>query len=176
MTTATALVAGLGSAHGDDQAGWLAVDHLNVLLSAGLSSGIRVDARRISSPIDLLTLLPEYPRVLICDALQCSPAAASQDCLCVELPQPWTAQSLADCFSPATSPRTGTHGIGLFEVLQIAQFQLQLSSHLPRVKLFGIPASDFSAFACPSPATINSARRLAEQMLLELVVPCDASI
>jgi hypothetical protein len=176
MTTTAALVAGLGSAHGDDQAGWLAVDHLNVLLSEGSGSRIRVDARRISSPIDLLTLLPEYPRVLICDAVQCSPAAASPDCLRIELPQPWTAQSLADCFTPATSPRTGTHGIGLFDVLQIAQFQLPLSSRTPRVTLYAIPASDFSALALPSPATIEFAHRAADHMLRELAVSCDAAI
>lgn len=170
MTTATLLVAGLGSTHGDDQAGWLVVDHLNVLLSQTRDSGIGADARRISSPVDLLTLLPEYPRVLICDAVQCSPEAASTACFRIELPQPWTAQCLADCFSPATSPRTGTHGIGLFEVLQIAQ--LQLRSQIPRVTLFGIPASNFSAFACASHATIEGARSVAEQILQELVVPC----
>ena len=174
MTTATVLVAGLGSTHGDDQAGWLVVDHLNVLFSQNRDSGIRVDARRISSPIDLLALLPEYPRVLICDAVQCSPEADSTAGFRIELPRPWTAQSLADCFSPATSPRTGTHGIGLFEVLQIAQ--LQLRSQIPRVTLFGIPASDFSAFSCPSQATIEGARSVAEQMLQELVVPCDTPI
>ncbi len=174
MTDPNVLVAGLGSAHGDDQAGWITIDHLQTLLPGRPVLLNRVVARRLSTPLDLLPLFPDHMHILIVDAVQVSPSENSQSCERIELPFPWTAQSLADSFTQSRSPRLDTHGLGLSQVLQLGQLQLQTSP--PQVTLFGIPSCNFAAFAPVSPATLEHARTTAAQILAELEVLCRTEI
>lgn len=166
MTAPNVLVAGLGSAHGDDQAGWLVIDHLQSLLSQTAATQCHVIARKFSTPLDLLPVFHEHQHVLIVDAVQVPPVENPQGSLRIELPSPWTRHSLASCFAHHPRPRLDTHGIGLDQVLQLAQ--LKLPSSPPQVTLFGIPASDFAAFAPASAATSDLAHMAATQILTEL--------
>jgi len=166
MTVPYVLVAGLGSAHGDDQAGWLAVDHLQALLHQTPATQDHVVARKLSTPLDLLPLFHEHQHVLIVDAVQIPPLENLRGSLRIELPAPWTSQRLASCLAHQPRPRLDTHGIGLDQVLQLAQ--LQSPASLPLVTLFGIPASEFAAFAPPSVETTEMARSAAAQILTEL--------
>ncbi|MFM7055897.1 MAG: hypothetical protein ACKO2P_03135 [Planctomycetota bacterium] len=170
MTVAQVLVAGLGSSHGDDQAGWITVDHLQTLLSSRTALQPHVAARRLSTPFDLLTLFPDYQHILIVDAVQATASERSQVALRTPLPAPWTAQTLAEHFTHSRRPRLDTHGPGLSEVLQLATLQSQASR--PQVTVFGIPASDFAAFTVPSPAVLERARTTALQILSELKILC----
>jgi hydrogenase maturation protease len=166
MTVPNVLVAGLGSAHGDDQAGWLAIDHLQQMLLQAPATHRHVMARKFSTPLDLLAVFPEHQHVLIVDAVQVPPVENLPGSLRIELPAPWTRQSLASCLAHHPRPRLDTHGIGIDQVLQLAQ--LQSPSSLPLVTLFGIPACDFAAFAPPSAETTERARIAAAQILTEL--------
>jgi Ni,Fe-hydrogenase maturation factor len=170
MTVPNVLVAGLGSAHGDDQAGWLAIDYLQQMLLQAPATQSRVVARKLSTPLDLLPVLDQHPHVLIIDAAQVLPTENPQASLRIEIPAPWTPERLASCLAHHPRPRLDTHGIGLSHVLQLAQ--LQLKSSVPQVTLFCIPASDFAPFAHPSPATIELARITATQILMELHMRC----
>ena len=174
MTDPNVLVAGLGSAHGDDQAGWITIDHLQTLLHGSPALLSRVAARSLGTPLDLLPLVPRYTHILIVDAVQISPSENSPICHRIELPSPWTAQSLTDCFIQSRCPRLDTHGLGLSQVLQLCQLQLQTSP--PHVTLFGVPASSFDAFAPASPATREHARTTATQILTDLEVLCRTEI
>lgn len=173
MTDALMLVAGLGSTHGDDQAGWITIDHLQTLLPGRPVLLNRVVARRLSTPLDLLPLFPDHTHILIVDAVQVLPSENPQSCQRIELPFPWTAQSLADSFTQSRSPRLDTHGLGLSQVLQLAQ---QLQTSPPQVTLFGVPSGNFAAFAPVSPATLKHARTTAAQILAELEVLCRTEI
>ncbi len=58
------LVAGLGSAHGDDQAGWLVADQL---LSVE-DLGVAVTIRKADVPLDIIDWLEDVDVLHICDA------------------------------------------------------------------------------------------------------------
>jgi hydrogenase maturation protease len=63
------LIFGLGSAHGDDQLGWLVAERLAAEVS---HPGFAV--RRGTSPCELLDLLDGLDRLIVCDA--CEPLGA----------------------------------------------------------------------------------------------------
>lgn len=57
------LIVGIGSQHGDDQAGWLIAERL----SAGLDQP-RMSVRTAASPVQLLDWLGGVDRLIVCDA------------------------------------------------------------------------------------------------------------
>lgn len=120
------LVVGLGSPHGDDQAGWLVADRL------AAESDENVIVRRADTPLDLMAWLEGVQRLVVCDA--CAPAG-----------QPgrvhrWT--------WPAEEPRAGGPGLAALKSLGSHDFDLpsvlrlaETLGQLPlTVIIFGIEA------------------------------------
>jgi hydrogenase maturation protease len=96
------LFIGLGSAHGDDRAGWLVADDLAALAPTTLL------IRRAAAPMDLLHWLDGIRRLGVCDAC-CGAGRAGHW-------QRWTWPTAAiDCLRA-----TGSHDLGLPAVLNLA--------------------------------------------------------
>jgi hydrogenase maturation protease len=121
--TAT-LIVGLGSPHGDDQAGWLAVDQLR-------RQEPRCDAeiRHAAVPLDVLDWLDGVQELHLIDA--CASTAGECDIFRLK----WTNGRLhvtlpsgnnESVCSAAAGKNAGTHGIGMIEVLQLADAMGQL--------------------------------------------------
>jgi hydrogenase maturation protease len=98
------LVVGVGSAHGDDQFGWLVAKHL---ASSSADGGAVVRSAR--SPAELLDWLEGFERLIVCDA-------------CQGLGSPGAIHSWSWPDVPRRALRTaGTHDLGLAAVLELAQ-------------------------------------------------------
>jgi len=96
-------IVGLGSPHGDDQLGWMAVDRLRLRLPAG------VCAVKAASGVELLEFLVGQEDILIVDA-------AAPAC------RPGTIRSFIwPCAGLAAHLPWSTHGLGVVEALQLAQ-------------------------------------------------------
>lgn len=96
-------IVGLGSPHGDDQLGWIAVDYLRLCLPAGVS------AVKAASGVELLEFLVGQEDIIIVDAA--APASRPGSIRFFV----WPSADLA-----AHLPWS-THGLGLVEALQLAQ-------------------------------------------------------
>ena len=102
------LVVGLGSAHGDDQFGWLVVGHL---AAAIVDPAVSIRAAR--SPAELLDWLEGCERLIVCDA-------------CENLGSPDAIHRWHWPDVPGETLRiAGTHDLGLAAALELAQ-QLRL--------------------------------------------------
>lgn len=102
------LVVGVGSAHGDDQFGWLVAQHL----ASGSADGGAV-VRSARSPAELLDWLAGCERLIVCDA-------------CRGLGSPGAIHSWVWPEVPRRALRTaGTHDLGLAAALELAE-QLRL--------------------------------------------------
>lgn len=113
----TRCVIGVGSPHGDDQAGWLIAEALDARQVP------EVTVRKTASPSDLLNWLSDFEWLGICDA--CRGAGAVGDWFC------WTwPDRLID--QPTFS---GTHDMDLNAALQLAATLGQVP---PTVKIWGI--------------------------------------
>ncbi len=140
------LIVGLGSPHGDDQLGWVAIDLIRPRLPAGVS------AQKIRGGLDLLECLEGHDTVVIVDAS----APAGRPGLirsfawpCPELPElaPWS-----------------THGLELVEALQLAE-TLGL---LPRnLVIYTIEARDISPLAALGDDIARQAEGLVETILAD---------
>ncbi len=97
------LVAGIGSPHGDDQAGWLVLDRLRE------NENIQFDVRKLSAPIELLDLI-EARQCLIClDAVEGSEPPGTTKRYLWPFEVTWM-----KC-------NRSTHGMDLVSVLKIAE-------------------------------------------------------
>lgn len=135
------LIAGLGSPHGDDQAGWLVVERLHQL---GVSHR---DARIVYSPSDLCHIGSATRPLVVCDA-----GANGLSGGTVEFCE-WPAQSLP--FS-----RGGTHDVSLEEALSLG---LQLEAVPSIVAIWIINGHDFHPLSKPSADVVTAAEQLAER-------------
>ena len=102
MTEKSILVVGIGSAHGDDQAGWRVVQQLQN----------RIDDHSLSvqlakSPVDLLDWLDGIRHLIICDASR-------------GLGEPGTIHSFRWPSQDFDIETSGTHNLNLTAVLQLA--------------------------------------------------------
>ncbi|MFO1019806.1 MAG: hypothetical protein U0903_03810 [Planctomycetales bacterium] len=136
------LILGLGSPHGDDQAGWLVVGELH---ERGWD---KADARMLSQPVDLLDCLPTNRRLLLCDAA----AGKTPGYLRTWI---WPEQTLP------TLIRGGTHDLTLAEVLEYAQ-ELKLLD--TSVELRTIDGVTWTPFSTPCDAVRDAADLLATQI------------
>lgn len=122
-------VIGLGSCHGDDQAGWLIIDRLQEL---GYGPHF---LKKVSHPIDVLEALTETELILICDACKGTvPGAVHR--------WKWPDDSLLDLRSG------GTHDMPLPYVLQLAE---QLSNCPHAVEIWAIEGTEWSPACRPGP-------------------------
>lgn len=122
--TARLLVAGLGSPHGDDQAGWIVVDRIRPWLPTGMS------ARKLATPLELVELVDGWQRLVVIDAAQLGE-------------QPGALRHFRWPFTALTgSVKHGTHGLGLVEALRLAE---ALGCLPAQIDLYTVEARDVSA-------------------------------
>lgn len=160
----TVLVVGIGSPHGDDRAGWCAVEHLK-------HKALAADLRCAGSPADLLNWLEGVQTLLICDAFlredvssdaqtrKSQPDSQSDD----DHEARWAWPFPSDI---AELSWRGTHDMSLLTCLRVAE----AVGHLPsRVELWGIE------IPCPpqpldsiSAITARRARRVAASISKEV--------
>jgi hydrogenase maturation protease len=95
------LIVGLGSPHGDDQAGWIVVDRVKAM-------GAGLNAMKVSSVAEILLLLEGQPHLIIVDAA----APANRPGRVQILQWPFDEINGASAWS--------SHGIELADTLQLA--------------------------------------------------------
>jgi hydrogenase maturation protease len=119
IRTETALIAGLGSPHGDDQLGWAAIDRIRPDLPSGIS------VHKLSSPLDLLDRIAGCDRLMVIDASAPTghPGAVRRFT--------WPSPALAE------SAFISTHGVGLVAALRLAE---RLGDLPQRVTIIAIEA------------------------------------
>lgn len=117
-------VIGIGSPHGDDQAGWLVCD----MLQQGLDPRVRVG--KVASPIDVIDHLDGVAHLWLCDACHSSRRAGSVHRWI------WPDEEIRSCRFG------GTHDVDLGSALRLAERLDRLPS---RVVIWGIEI----AGACP---------------------------
>ena len=143
------LFVGLGSAHGDDQAGWIAADELERQLG-GRSHAVAI--RALSSPLDLIGELDHIGHLIVCDASD-APLAIGQR-------QRWTWPT-DDLLRTRSS---NSHQLGLTEVLSLAATLQRLP---PVVEIWGISGGEFRPGSEPSPLVRAACQQLATQLSKE---------
>lgn len=116
-----ALFVGIGSPHGDDRAGWIVADALADL------GGDEIAIRKASVPADLFDELHGTAKLVVCDAVRGAGAPGSMHRW--RWPDPRIAQARP----------SGSHDLGLSEVLQIAANLGQLPDE---VIVWGIEAGE----------------------------------
>jgi hydrogenase maturation protease len=148
------LIVGIGSAHGDDQIGWLLADALTKMLADHPPSRT-IMVHKAKSPIDLLNWLDEkadanIQRLLICDA-------------CHGLGVPGTSCRWNWPNSELDNVRfSGSHDFGLTAVLQLAQ---SLGRLPPDVTVWGTQIEQARPGTGLSPQLSGNPFLLARQML-----------
>lgn len=136
------MVIGLGSHHGDDQAGWLIVEKLRAL-------GYPAEClRNVSQSVDVLDDLHSEGGLLVCDA--------------AESDQPpgtihhwhWPAPGLSSlrCSS--------THDLGLVNVLELAT--TLNNGRTPRVEIWAVEGQNWTPGSPPNAAVHQAATRVAQ--------------
>lgn len=137
------LVIGLGSFHGDDQAGWLVIDHL---LSLGADDG---SVRKAAHPADVLNWADAAARLTICDAgyPRGLPGRIGR----------WTWPH--DCLE--SSRLCGTHDMPLGEILALGHHTGRCPE---QVEIWTIEGAEFAAMTDASAAVAASARQVAETL------------
>ncbi|MFM9959610.1 MAG: hydrogenase maturation protease [Planctomycetaceae bacterium] len=137
------LLVGLGSPHGDDQAGWLVASELQRRLSGQPDL---LACRLAKSPSDLLDWLDDVTHLIVCDSCE-SPTQLGELRL-----WHWP----ADRFVRTRS--SSSHQLGLPDVLDLAK---NLGRLPPRVEIWTIGGSSFSPETEPSPLVKSACQQLA---------------
>ena len=140
--TGLPLIVGLGSPHGDDQAGWCVID---ALLDCGISTD---QARAARTPAELWDWCDRHRSLTICDAGVDCGLAGSTHCWS------WPEQSL-----PLS--RGGTHDLALGDVLTLGQM---LGMSPERVTIWTITGTAFLPHSPPAEAVVNAATGLAVRL------------
>lgn len=134
------LIVGLGSPHGDDQAGWRVIDHLH---AAGLSQD---EARAAPTPAALWDWCSSQCDLTVCDA--------SDDGAAPGRIHRWRWPD-----DPFPARASGTHDLPLSEVLAIGVTLGCLPTH---VTIWTISGAAFGAGRETSPEVLTASARLAE--------------
>ena len=134
-------VVGLGSHHGDDQAGWLIISRLRQLgyPSSSLAS--------VQHPAELLDVVDPKQNLVICDACLGDGAPGAIDCFS------WPADQL-DSLRGSTS-----HDLTLGEVMDLG---LQLDCLPQQAQIWTVKAESWSAGSGPSSEVQLAAVRVAD--------------
>ncbi|MCA8990091.1 MAG: hydrogenase maturation protease [Planctomycetaceae bacterium] len=143
------LIAGLGSPHGDDQAGWLVLDELKKL------PPVQAELRKLWSPHELLDHFEGRSVLHLCDAAEINGETG--------LIHHWqNSQSLL----PATTALS-THGPALGSVLQL------LSQLAPEQKMdihiWTISGQCWETMSEPCEVVRNAAIQVAENIVAEII-------
>lgn len=144
------LIVGIGSAHGDDQAGWLVVTELQRQVCRQRQG---LTFRVAKSPSDLLNWFGDVARLIICDARE-SPTFSSDI-------GHWRWPSKEFTRTRSAS----SHQLGLADVLDLA---MTLNCLPAQTELWAIGGSSFAPGSEPSlqvrSACVALANRLAEEL------------
>jgi hydrogenase maturation protease len=141
------VVAGFGSAHGDDQAGWR--------LAAMLQHRPHVPARVIAvyESTQVLEALEGCQRLIIVDACQSGGSVGAVTRL--QWPDPRI----------AVRHRHSTHGVGVYTALKLAE---RLGELPPVVEIYGIEVAGCSPGRDISPEVLQAVAELEAQVFAEL--------
>ena len=137
------LIVGLGSSHGDDQAGWLVIDFL-VALGADEDS-----VRKAAHPADILSWSQADSRLTICDAgyPRGQPGRLGR--------WSWPKDQLE------ASRLCGTHDLPLADVLALGR---QTGCCPSAVEIWTIEGASFDAMTAASPLVTEAARQVASEI------------
>lgn len=134
------LVIGIGSSHGDDQAGWLMIEHLQTL------GYPQAQSRMAKHPADVLDDMSSTTPLWICDACSTNePAGTIHHWI-------WPTDRLADLQT------AGTHDLSLPQVLELSQ---KLAQCPDGVEIWGISGKDWSPASRPGIEVQSAARDVA---------------
>jgi len=136
------LLVGLGSAHGDDRAGWLVAERLAEILP-----GLVV--RQARHPLNLLDWLDGVERLIVCDAAE--PAGRPGRVRRFVWPAPELAERRA----------SGSHGVPLPAVLALAA---EMKTLPPRAEIWTVEAGRCDPTADPSPPVVAAVAAAAERI------------
>lgn len=144
MTTQSTLIVGVGSPHGDDQAGWLVVQRL---AEAGLGEKVSVEQARY--PAELFNWLDGFERLFVCDA--CQGLSYLGEVRRWNWPNAEIAQTVW----------SGTHNLALPAVLELAQRTKRLP---PEVVLWAIEGRPSRPLDEVSPEVLAAVPSVAQEM------------
>jgi hydrogenase maturation protease len=160
------LIVGLGSAHGDDQAGWLVAENLQ--RSCGELSDVTV--RTALVPLDVLDWLEGIDVLHLCDACE------SASCETPLLKLRWENGQFINADSPIDHPHQistapfrsrGSHDFSVPEMLQLAA---QLGTLPKRVVLWAISGLRFQPGDAMSEQTHQTAIQSTEEIFRDVTV------
>lgn len=167
---AAVLIAGIGSAQGDDQLGWMAAEHLSQQLAKSPS----VVARRAMIPLDVLDWLDGVRQLHLCDACPCS----SERILPGTVARiPWMqdgSKILTEAPDGSPDPGrlvlsalrgSGTHDFGIGQMLQLAEAVGILP---PDVTVWAIAGTDFQPGDPVSSGGLQAVQMTVDRILSEL--------
>jgi hydrogenase maturation protease len=163
LSCSRTLVVGIGSPHGDDQAGWLVAERLADDPGIGTESVLKgtkasghcptVIVRKATSPGELLVWLDGLDRLVICDACRgLGRVGAVREWT-------WPVHEFAD------AAWSGTHDLPLPAVLELAQRLRRLP---PRVTIWSVEGASNDALAAVSPEVAAALPSLVDQIKNEL--------
>ena len=141
------VVAGFGSPHGDDQAGW----RVAAMLSRRADLPARVIA--VHEPTQVLEALRGCQRLIVVDACQSGRLAGAITRL------DWPDRQIA------IAHRHSTHGVSVADVLKLAE---KLGDLPPRVEIFGIEIADRSLGRDLTPDVVRAVNELAVEIVRRL--------
>ena len=148
MSHPESLIVGIGSPHGDDQAGWLVVDQLSKTCRQR-----HVAMGKASAPVDLLDWIDGIEQLVVCDA--------SRGLGQVGTIRRWSWPN--DGLQQARW--SGTHDLSLPEVLQLAQ-RLDRLPH--QVAIWSVEAAERGSLKMPSPEVTAVIPRLVVNIAYEV--------
>ncbi len=144
MISQTTVIVGVGSHHGDDQAGWRVA---NSLKQACIGSAVRV--QHASSPIELLDWIDDADKLVVCDACRgLGPAGRLRRF-------DWPDQQLS------AAQWSGTHDFSLVASLRLAE---QLGRLPQQVVIWAIEASTDRVSEQLSDAVEAGVQQLAQRL------------
>lgn len=144
MTGTKTLVVGVGSPHGDDQAGWMVVERLG--LDPGDQSDVAV--RKAATPADLLNWIDEVKQLIICDAVGGAGPSGSIS--------RWTWPT-----DRLVRDGSGTHDFCLPDVLRLAD---RIGKLPEQVTIYGIEIANRQPLASISPEVLRSIGTVASEI------------
>jgi hypothetical protein len=169
MNHRTLVIAGLGSPHGDDQAGWIAAQTAHSLLLQHPSTHYATQVHCCTKPDELLHLAALCNQLLICDSAKLhhpGTKANPQNAFTrITIPRPWTPSSLGSCLEwKQHSP--SSHGIELPQILEL--IELQNDYRGADAVIYAISGHNYLPFTPPDQTVVAAAQAAARQLLREL--------
>jgi hydrogenase maturation protease len=145
--SATSLLVGIGSPHGDDRVGWEIARRVGERLAGAL------DARCARTPAELLDWLEGVDALDVCDAFAADGQAGSVHCW------QWPARQIERV------PFCGSHDVSLPAVLALAE---RLGRLPPRVRIWGVGIKPPAMLGALSPGALAAVEVMVDRICGEL--------